>query len=107
MILGLDSRVLFRIRGLYSAGLQGQGFQAFATVALTLDVEHDCVVKDPVLGAQQDIVLVKGGVPLGRVPVAGEDDVVAARLVVSPVDHIEEQPGVLLVELTVAHLINN
>ena len=39
--------------------------------------------------------------------VAGEHDVEVAFLVVSPVNQIKEQPGILLVELTVAHLINN
>ena len=105
--MGLGGRGLFRLRGLYSAGLQGQGFQAFATVALALDVEHDGIVKYPVQGAQQGIVLVEVGFPLGRVLVAGEDDVAAALLVVPPVDQIEEQPCVLLVELAVAYLINN
>ena len=39
--------------------------------------------------------------------VAGEDDVAAALLVASPVDQVEIQPGVLLVELAVAHLVND
>lgn len=44
---------------------------------------------------------------LRGVLVAGEHDVEVAFLVVSPVNQIKEQPGILLVELTVAHLINN
>ena len=76
--MGLGRRGLFRLRGLYSTGLQGQGFQAFAAVALALDVEHDGIIEDPVQGAQQGIVLVEVGFPLGRMLVAGEDDVAAA-----------------------------
>ena len=105
--MGLGGRGLFRLRGLYSAGLQGEGFQAFAAVALALDVEHDGIVKYPVQGTQQGIVLVEVGFPLRRVLVAGEDDVAAALFVVPPVNQVEEQPGVLLVELAVAYLINN
>ena len=45
--------------------------------------------------------------PQGRIPVAGEDDVVGPFLVVAPVNQVEEEPGVLLVELTVANLIND
>ena len=39
--------------------------------------------------------------------VAGEDDIEVAFLVVSPVNQIEEQPGILFIELTVPHLVNN
>ena len=43
--------------------------------------------------------------PERRLSVAREDDVVCAFLVVPPVDQVEEEPRVLLVELAVPHLI--
>ena len=45
--------------------------------------------------------------PEGRIPVAGEDDVIGTFFVVAPVNQVKEQAGVLLVELTVSNLINN
>ena len=44
---------------------------------------------------------------MGRVFVAGEDDVEVAFFVVPPVNQVEEQPSILLVELTVPNFINN
>lgn len=44
---------------------------------------------------------------MGRVLVAGEDDIEATFFVVSPVNQVEEQSGILPVELTAAYLINN
>ena len=49
-----------------------------------LDVEYRGIVKDPVQGTQQGVILV-----------------------VPAVNEVEEQPGILLVELTVTHLVNN
>ena len=43
---------------------------------------------------------------MGRMFVAGEDNVEVAFLVVPSVNQVEEQPGVLLVKLTVTHFIN-
>ena len=34
----------------------GQDFQEFAAVTLALDLEHDCIYKDPVQCAQQSVV---------------------------------------------------
>ena len=42
-----------------------------------------------------------------RMLVAGEYDIEVAFLIVSPVNQVKEQPGILLVELTVTHLMNN
>ena len=39
--------------------------------------------------------------------VAFEDNIEVTLLVVPPINEIEEQPGILLIELTVAHFINN
>ena len=39
--------------------------------------------------------------------VAGKYNIEVAFLVVSPVNQIEEQPGILFIELTVPHLVNN
>ena len=47
------------------------------------------------------------GFPLGRVLVAGKDDVAVALFVVSPVNQIEEQSGILLIKFTVTYFINN
>ena len=49
----------------------------------------------------------KAGSPGGRKLVAGKDDVVAAFLVVPPVDQIKEKPCVFLVELAMAHFIDD
>ena len=39
--------------------------------------------------------------------VAGKHNIEVALLVVPPVNQIEEQPGILFIELTVSHLVNN
>lgn len=65
------------------------------------------IIKDPVQGTEQGVVLIEIAAPVGRVLVAGEHNIEVAFLVVSPVNQIKEQPGVLFVELTVAHLVNN
>ena len=75
--------------------------------ALAVDVKDGGSVKDPVECAQQGVLLVEVLPPQGRIPVAGEDDVVSPFLVVAPVNQVKEEPGVLLVELTVANLIND
>ena len=105
--MGLGCRSLVRLRGLYSAGLQGQGFQALASVALALDIEYNGIVKDPVQSAQQRVILIEVGSPVGRMLVTGKYNVEVTFLVVSPVNQIKEQTGILLVELTVTHFINN
>ena len=45
-------------------------------------------------------------VKVAKLP-AGEYDVVTALPVVASVDHVEKEPGVFLVELTVTNLIND
>ena len=52
-------------------------------------------------------VLAEVLLPLSRVTVAGKDHVGVALLLVAAVHHVKEQPGILLVKLTVSHLINN
>ena len=78
-----------------------------ATEAFSFNIEYRGIIKDPVQRAQQCIVFVEVAAPLGGVLVAGKHDVEVAFLVVSPVNQIKEQPCILLVELTVAYLINN
>ena len=75
--------------------------------ALAADVEDGSCIKDPVECAQQGVLLVEVLPPQGRVAVAGEDDVVSPFLVVAPVNQVEEQPGILLIELTVPNFVNN
>ena len=95
------------IRSLYSAGLQCNGLQPFSSEAFTLNVEYCGIVKDPVQGAQQGVILIEVGSPVGRMLVTGKYNIEVAFFVVSPVNQVEEQPGILLVELTVPHFINN
>ena len=86
--------------------LQSIGFQPLAPEALAVDIEHSGVIKDSVKGAEQRIFLIEVLSPQGRTSVAGEDDIICPFLVVPPVDEVEEQPSVLLVELTVPDLVN-
>ena len=44
---------------------------------------------------------------MGRVLVAGKNDVEGTFLIVPPVNQIEAQPGILLVEFAAAHLVND
>ena len=44
---------------------------------------------------------------MGRVLVAGKYNIEVAFLVVSPVNQVKEQPGILLVELTLTNLVNS
>ena len=103
----LRCRCLGRSWCLHSAGLQSNGLQLLAPEAFALYVEYRGIVKNPVQGTQQSIILVKVGPPMGRVFVAGEDDVEVAFFVVPSVNQVEEQPSILLVELTVPNFINN
>ena len=95
------------VRCLHSAGLQSNGFQLLSPEAFALNVEYRCIVKDPVQGTQQGVILIEVGSPVGRVLVTGEYNVEVAFFVVSPVNQIKEQTGILLVELTVANFVNN
>ena len=45
--------------------------------------------------------------PERRAPVAGENDVVRALLVVAAVYQVEEEPGVFFVELAVSDFVND
>lgn len=74
---------------------------------LALNGEHRGISKDPVKSTQQGIVLIEVASPVRRVLVAGEDDIEVALFVVPPVNQIKEQPGILLIELTVSYLVNN
>lgn len=78
-----------------------------ASEALSLETEYHSVIKNPVQGTQKGIILIKVLSPHGGHLVAGKDDVVSAFLVVPAVNQIKEQPGVLLVKLTVSNFINN
>ena len=80
--------------------------QPLSPEAFALNVER-CIIKDPVQGAQQGVILIEVGSPMGWVLVTGEDNVEVAFFVVSPVNQIEEQPSILLVELAVPNFINN
>ena len=103
----LRCRRLGGVRSLSSAGLQSNGLQPLFSEAFALNVEYCGIVKDPVQSAQQRVILVEVGSPVGRMLVTGEYDVEVAFFIVSPVNQIKEQPGILLVELTVSNLVNN
>ncbi len=75
--------------------------------ALPADVKDRCVVEDAVERAEKRVVLVEVLLQREGLFVAREDDVVRALFVVPTVDHVEEQPRVFLVELTVADLVND
>ena len=94
-------------RCLHSAGLQCDSLQLLSAEAFALNIEYRCVAKDPVQGAQQGVILIEVCSPMGRVLVTGEDNIEVAFFVVSPVNQVKEQPGILFVELTVTHFINN
>ena len=66
------------IRSLYSAGLQCNGLQPFSSEAFTLNVEYCGIVKDPVQGTQQCIILIEIVSPMRRVLVTGEDNIEVA-----------------------------
>lgn len=87
--------------------LQSIGLQPFPPKALAVDVEHRSIIENPVKSTEQRILFIEILSPQGRASVAGEDDIISSLLVVPPVDEIEEQPCILLVELTVSDLINN
>ena len=95
------------IRSLYSAGLQSHRFQLLAPETLALNVEYRGIVKDPVQSAEQGVILIEITALVGRVLVAGEHNIEVAFLVVSPVNQIEEQPGILFVKFTMPYLVNN
>ena len=103
----LRFRCLGRLRSLHSAGLQRNGLQLLSPESFTLNVKYSRIVKDPVQGAQKRIVLVEVASPMRWMLVAGKDNVEVAFLVVPSVNEVKEQPGILLVELTVTNLINN
>ena len=86
--------------------MQCNGLQLLSPEAFTLNVEYRSIVKDPVQG-QQCVILVEVGSPMVRVLVTGEYNVEVTFFVVSPINQIEEQPGILLVELAVPNFINN
>lgn len=65
------------------------------------------IVKDPVQGAQQCVVLIEVCSLVIRVLVAGKDNVETIFFVVSPDNQVKEQPGILLVELTLTNLVNS
>lgn len=91
----------------YPAGLQGNRFQLLSPETFTLNVEYSGIVKDTIQGAEQGIIFIEISSPQRWILVAGKDNVKVAFLVVAAVNQIKEQPGVLLVEFTVAYLINN
>ena len=83
--------------GLHFAGLQCDGLQALSSETFALNVEYRGDVKDPVQGTQQGVVLIEVASPMGRVLVAGKDDIEVTLLVVPPVNEIEEQSGIFLI----------
>ena len=95
------------VRCLHSAGLQCDSFQLLSAEAFALNVEYRGIVKDPVQGTQQGVIFVEVGSPMRRMFVAGKYIIEVTFLVVSPVNQIKEQPGILLVELTVANSLIN
>ena len=104
-LLGVGS--LSRLHALHAVGLQEYVVQLLSAEALAPNIEDRSIVKDAVKGAQEGIVLVECFSPAARALVAGKDNVVIALLVVPSVNKIEEEPGVLLVELAMANLVNN
>ena len=86
---------------------QGDGFQSLSPEALSLHRKDNRIIKDAVKSAQEGVVLTEILLPPGGVPVAGKNHVVIAVLLVAAVNHVKEQPGVLLVKLTMPHLVNN
>lgn len=71
------------------------------------EVEDHDVVKDPAHRAPEGVVLREAPPPELRLLVAGEDDIEVPIFVVPPVYHVEEQPGVLRVEVAVADLVDD
>ena len=79
----------------------------FSSEAFTFNVEYCSIVKDPVQGAQQGVILIEVGSPVRRMLVAGKDNVETIFFVVSPDNQVKEQPGILLVEFTLTNLVNS
>ena len=72
-----------------------------------MQLKYSGIVKDAVQRTQQGSVFLDILAPEGRVLVAGEDHIETTFFVVAPVNQVKEQPRILLVEGTVANLVNN
>ena len=72
-----------------------------------MQLKYSGIVKDAVQRTQQGSVFLEILAPEGRVLVAGEDHIETTFFVVAPVNQVKEQPRILLVEGTVANLVNN
>src|SRR5699024_4604050 len=97
----------YRLNRRYLACLQRNGLQFFSPETFTTQLKHSSIVKDAVQRTQQGSVFLKILAPESRVLVAGEDHIETAFFVVSPVNQVKEQPGILFVKGTVANLVNN
>ena len=93
--------------GLHPAGLDRNGLEPLAPVAVTLHHENGGIIKDPVKGAQQGGILAEELAPFVRPFIAREDHDVRTFFVIPAVDHVEEHPGALLIEDTPANLVND
>ena len=71
--------------------LQGNSFQLLATKAFPSDAENSGIIKDAIQRAQQGIGLLEVFLPLGRRLIARKDKIVGPFLVVTVVNHVEEQ----------------
>ena len=87
--------------------MQGYVLEMLSSVTVTADIEDGSVIEYPIQCTQEIVIVAEVVLPQRRVLVASEYDVVASLAVVSPVDHVEEKPGVFLVEFTMAYLIND
>ena len=87
--------------------MQRNCFQLLASEALSTQLKYSGVVKDAVQRTQQSSVFLKIFAPEGWVLVASEDHIKTAFFVVTPVNQVKEQSGILLVKSTVANLVNN
>src|SRR5699024_11484249 len=90
----------------YLACLQRNGLQFLSPETFTTQLKHSSIVKDAVQRTQQGSVFLKILAPESWVLVAGEDHIETAFFVVSPVNQVEKQPGILFVIGTVANLVN-
>jgi hypothetical protein len=87
--------------------LQRDGINFFTAEAFSLKLEYGSIIKDPVQSTKQRRIFLKILAPKSGILVAGEDHVVVAFLVVTPVNKVKKQPGVLLVECTVPDFVYN
>jgi hypothetical protein len=62
--------------------LQSDGLQPLSSETFTLNIEYCGIVKDPVQGAQQGVVLIEVCSPVGRMLVASKNNIEVTFFVV-------------------------